>query len=332
MEQFRAQRMLRLGLLSALAGGIVGYLAINVPVYNAAMSPVLMGFERRRHWVVAVVGLAIVIAGDALTVWLVARRRAGRGTRPSPMLGRPLGDRRGQVPRALRIQRVPLPVLGLTAITSAALLALAVWLGKPLWERALFTLLPWLPVFFVEEIWRYEQYGFYSIFVAIAVLQTGHLAEHSVQVLQLYMHHGDLARSHGVFGQLDFETVHFYWDTAIWAGACMLVYRYRDNRWLWISWAFASIHEVEHIYLYWVNKIHFAFYARGGIFGILGKGGLIGSPLARPYLHFVYNFLVVVPMLVGFWDQTREIERQHRSRAAPPPAERPVREPVGAPA
>ena len=39
----------------------------------------------------------------------------------------------------------------------------------------------------------------------------------------------------------------------------------------------------------------------------MGNGGLIGSPVARPYLHFAYNFLVVVPMVLAFLDQTTTI-------------------------
>jgi hypothetical protein len=56
------------------------------------------------------------------------------------------------------------------------------------------------------------------------------------------------------------------------------------------------------------------FYAAGGFEGIMGYDGVIGSPLARPYLHFAYNFLVIVPMALAFWDETKRV------RSAWPPA------------
>ena len=118
----------------------------------------------------------------------------------------------------------------------------------------------------------------------------------------------DLARSHGVFGRLDFETVHFIWDSAVWVLLCVVLTRFaRGNRWLWVAFAAASIHEVEHLYLFWVYNVDPWFYFHGGLAGIMGNGGLIGSPLARPYLHFAYNFIVVVPMVCAFVDQTKRV-------------------------
>jgi hypothetical protein len=53
---------------------------------------------------------------------------------------------------------------------------------------------------------------------------------------------------------------------------------------------------------------HPAFYAAGGFAGIMGSGGVICSPLARPYLHFAYNVIVIVPMFLALWDQARGLE------------------------
>jgi hypothetical protein len=57
------------------------------------------------------------------------------------------------------------------------------------------------------------------------------------------------------------------------------------------------------MYLYYVFLTDYTYYMEGGLAGIMGKGGVIGSPLFRPYLHFFYNFLVTVPMLIGLWMQ-----------------------------
>jgi hypothetical protein len=49
----------------------------------------------------------------------------------------------------------------------------------------------------------------------------------------------------------------------------------------------------------------------------MGNGGVIGSPLARPYLHFAYNFIVVVPMTMAFWDETRHAQAEWVEREGP---------------
>jgi hypothetical protein len=157
-----------------------------------------------------------------------------------------------------------------------------------------------------EGMSKYRRYGFFAFFYAIVLLQQAHMGEHSVQVLQLLLTHGDLARSHGVFGQLDFELVHFVFDGAVWLALGVLVCVFRGrNRWLWVALAAASLHEVEHLYVFWLHLAHPGFYALGGFEGIMGAGGLVGSPLARPYLHFAYNLIVVVPMVVALYDQSR---------------------------
>jgi hypothetical protein len=50
-------------------------------------------------------------------------------------------------------------------------------------------------------------------------------------------------------------------------------------------------------------------YISGGASGIMGHHGLIGSPLDRPYLHYAYNFIEFVPMLIAFWDEARRLDR-----------------------
>jgi hypothetical protein len=187
----------------------------------------------------------------------------------------------------------------------------------PLYVIVLAALIPVIPLLFFEEIWKYEHYGFYAILLAIVFLQLGHLGEHLTQVIQLIANSGDVSRSHGVFGALDFEDVHFVWDTSVWIGASILIYKFPRNKWLWISWAFASLHEVEHLFLFIVVKVDQNYYLHGGLAGIMGRGGIIGSPLPRPYLHFFYNFMVVIPLLVGFWDQTRHAFEQHLKKALP---------------
>jgi len=146
----------------------------------------------------------------------------------------------------------------------------------------------------------------------VTLFQIGHMGEHTTQVIQLLINDGQLEFSHGVFGQLDFETVHFTWDSLTWLSVGALLYRFsRGNRWLWVAFAATSLHQVEHFYLFGVYYEDFLFYENGGLAGIMGNGGLIGSPIARPYLHFSYNFLVVLPLVLAFWDQTKRVYDRH---------------------
>jgi hypothetical protein len=321
---FTPRRILRLGVLVALVAGFLAYVTRAVPVVDAARQPVLTRDQVMLHWSVALRGLLIVLAGDLVVlsaVWRRARRERAQAV-PEEEVAR--AEPASGWPRVLRFQRVPVPVLAAAGLASAGALLLGFIEHVPLWEKALWALAPLAPVALWEGRWKYRHYGVFAVFLGIAVLQVGHLLEHTSQVSELLVNHGDLTKSHGIFGQLDFETVHFFWDTGVWTGSGILLYLFRRNPWLWISWTAASLHEVEHMYLFWVEKVHFAFWAHGGLFGIMGNGGLIGSPLSRPYLHFAYNFVVVVPMLIALFDQARSVrdrrpdEASDRSRRGEP--------------
>jgi len=212
----------------------------------------------------------------------------------------------------LRLERVPPKAVLIAAAASLTLLIAGLSQRYAMWVPVGFALLPWIPLVAAETIWKYEHYGLWAIFGVVVLLQIGHMGEHTVQVTQLLLYDGRLAQSHGVFGQLDFETIHFFWDSAIWLVLGLVFTRFAPgNRWLWIAFIAASLHEVEHLYLYWIYSADPAFYLHGGLEGIMGNGGLIGSPLARPYLHFTYNFLVVVPMVCAFLDQTKRVSDRH---------------------
>ena len=69
-----------------------------------------------------------------------------------------------------------------------------------------------------------------------------------------------------------------------------------------VAFIAASLHEVEHLYLFWMHIFDNNMYLSGGFNGIMGDEGMIGSPLDRPYLHYTYNLIVFVPMLIAIWD------------------------------
>lgn len=311
----RVTNVRTLGLLALLGagGGLVAYMTVRVPlvvpladgsslVFSPGAPSPLSRAEATRYWVAALVALLLVLAVDGLVVALAKRRRR----RPAPS-----GETRGADPTSppgpLRLERVSPRAVAIAVGASVAVMTAALVAAYPLWVAALAGLVPLLPLYCLEAVSKYRRYPLWTILGTIVLLQIGHMGEHTVQVGQLLATDGHLARSHGVFGQLDFELVHFVWDTAVWLSVCLLLYHLGSrSRWLVVAFVAASLHEVEHVYLFWLYMFHYRFYMEGGLEGILGYGGVLGSPLARPYLHFAYNLLVVVPMTLAFWDYTRK--------------------------
>lgn len=162
----------------------------------------------------------------------------------------------------------------------------------------------------------------------------------------------------GVFGQFDFEPIHLVWDTLVWLGGLLLLAKFPRNTWLWVAVAFASLHEVEHLFLGWTylvepylgstypilgtqwattadgnivtahpagkETINVDFYHAGGLTGIMGKNGLVENLLGtsgrfplRPYLHFIYNSLVVIPTVIAFLVQARRAYDEYLAEALP---------------
>jgi hypothetical protein len=316
----------------AVAGGVLTFGVMHIPVKMA----ILPQSQRGDYSWVASGGAALVIVVTLAWVTLLRLRflaapdadTSATGQRPAHQAG--VSDNAGTRSKVLAPLAVLRPELVRTrVIVVTALVALGMVIGSalmawPAWAIVSAAVIPWIPVFFIEGIRKYRHYGLYAVFGAITLLQIGHLGEHSVQVGQVFMTNGDLARSHGVFGQLDFETVHFTWDSIVWLGLGVLLARFGGtNKWLWLSFAAASLHEIEHLYLFFVYRVDPAFYASGGLAGIMGRGGVVGSPLARPYLHFAYNVLVIVPLVFAFWDQTVRVYRSERvtpAHAASDPA------------
>jgi hypothetical protein len=294
--------------------------------------------------------------------------------------------------RFVSFRRIPLKVVIVTALASWVLQIYAILEGQPLWVIILFTLVPWLPLIVFEGLWKYEHYSWIAVFAVVTALQVGHMAEHTMQVVQLGVLDGTLAcpppetpsgnfatravmpneagqpavgpdgqpvvgpTACGVLGFLDFETIHLIWDTLVWLGALWLLAKFPRNVWLWIAMIFASIHEVEHLFLgyiwffetgtpfsypkqLWETSVEgnivtahpigietapATFYEAGGKAGILARNGMVetfvgtrDSFLPRPYLHFGYNLLVVIPTVIGFLTQVRKAYDQHLAKALP---------------
>ena len=93
----------------------------------------------------------------------------------------------------LTFKRVPMKLVVITALTSYALQMGMIVMGQPLYIIAFYTLLPWIPVFLFESLWKVEHYQWIAVFAIITALQVGHLGEHLAQVGALSVVTGTLA-------------------------------------------------------------------------------------------------------------------------------------------
>ncbi|HWI08017.1 MAG TPA: hypothetical protein VNT54_10920 [Solirubrobacteraceae bacterium] len=307
------RRLMGVAIVTEIVAVALAYMAIYVPV----LGPKLTRDEVNRHWVAAVVSAIVVVCFGYYIVRTTLRARRILG--PSTEGVRVRSDERlPRIPHALRFERVPGRWQRIAAAISLATLPVTIGLGDGrLWLIWLALLAPWAPLVVMEARFKFSVNAVFASFGLMVILQSLHMVEHSTQVVQLAVTGGALADSHGVIGQLDFETVHFFADTALWISLGLLAVILRGrNVWLWVAFVAASLHEIEHLYLFWLYVVEHTVYLSGGAAGIMGQYGLIGSPLDRPYLHYTYNFIVSVPLLLAFWDQARYVDRTRSQPSA----------------
>jgi hypothetical protein len=301
------RRLMGVAVVGEVVAVFLAYMAVYVPV----LGPKLTREEATRHWFAAIVAAAVVAIWATFVVRtaLRARRASAPGTTA-------VAEHEGRLPRipyALRFERVPSMWIRAALAFSVATIPFSVAFGASLWLAWLAILAPWWTIITLEARHKHARDAMFAIFGLLVILQLLHMVEHSTQLAQLVITGGALAKSHGVIGQLDFETVHFVADTTLWLSLGLLAINFKGrNTWLWVAFAAASLHQIEHLYLFWMYVGEHTVYLSGGAAGIMGHYGLIGSPLDRPYLHYTYNFIVIVPMLIAFWDEARRVDRDHR--------------------
>jgi len=308
------RRFMGLAIVVDVVALALAYIAVTVPIGG----PQLTSGEVNEHWLVAVGAAIVVLIG---TTFVIVRTLRLRRRFPDELAGpraATAAEVRDQprIPRSLRFEITSRRTIVIARVISLAAVPVAMVIGAPFWLAWFTVLAPWIAPVALEARWKYARYGVFALFALMGLLQLLHMVEHSVQVGQLVATSGDLSRSHGLFGQLDFELVHFVTDSLLWIGLGLLIMVLRGrNAWLWVAFVAASLHEVEHLYLFWQHLFDTNFYLSGGFSGIMGHHGLIGSPLDRPYLHYTYNLIVFVPMLIAIWDEARHIDRVHAPAA-----------------
>lgn len=299
-----------IAIVTEITAVFLAYLVVNRPV----VGPKLTREEALQHWPAALIGALIVALGVLFVVRETMRARRLDPVAHAPAAPMPGGEPR--IPRSLLVERVPKRWVVAAAAISLATIPLSFILGASLPAGWLALLAPWMPIVAIEAKWKLARDTIFACFGLLVILQLLHMVEHSVQVGQLVATNGALADSHGIFGQLDFELVHFVTDTTLWIALGLLVIIFKGrNAWLLVAFAAAALHQVEHFYLFWLNQADNDLYLAGGVAGIMGSDGLIGSPLDRPYLHYTYNFIVFVPMVIAVWDEARRVDREKLRRS-----------------
>ena len=161
----------------------------------------------------------------------------------------------------------------------------------------------------------------------------------------------------GVFGQLDIEVVHLVFELFGWVVTGILLLQFPRSVGLWIAMSFLIIHTVEHVFIsytyffdteavyagmkqLWATVADgsivtaypagkeaglVSFYDVAGKFGIVAQNGLLGTYFpglnaslpTRPYLHFYYNMLVVVPTTIAYFVVARQAYDKYLAQALP---------------
>jgi hypothetical protein len=139
----------------------------------------------------------------------------------------------------------------------------------------------------------------------LAVSQSAHLVEHIAQMVQIHALHLTGASAQGIVGPLNIEWVHFSWNALILITLLVLLPRFRTNPWLIAVTPLAAWHFVEH-------SVMIATYLQTGVSGtpgLLSSGGLLfgGLPISRPDLHFLYNLVETVPLLIAWVVEVRRV-------------------------
>jgi len=219
--------------------------------------------------------------------------------------------------RMISIHSVPLPFILLTAVISVGLVT-TFWLGWAIWQVAILVIFAWLPLFFLKTVSIQRQYGWLAFFFILVVTQGAHVLEHVAQMVQIHLLGFSGLQARGIIGMLDIEWVHFIWNSWVLLCAVLLVFLFRKNPWLWVLLVISVWHEMEHAYIMSV----FLRTSHIGAPGLLARGGAIGGglPLSRPDLHFFYNFLEEIVLIIAYLYQ---IQRLPRSEEIPHPTRSP---------
>lgn len=204
----------------------------------------------------------------------------------------------------ISLHRVPLFSVILTCIISLGLMY-TLALSWTMWLVALLIALAWLPIFLLKTISLYREYRWFALFFVLVVTQGAHLLEHFVQVLQIHVLGTSIARANGIIGIFNTEWIHFVWNIWVLVFVILFLFLFRRNPWLKVLLIASTWHAIEHCYILY----EYLRTGVNGLPGLLAQGGAIagGLPIIRPDLHFLYNLVEEVLLVIAYLHQLRQI-------------------------
>jgi hypothetical protein len=216
------------------------------------------------------------------------------------------------------VHRVPPGKIVLTAFGSYLIVGLSWLAGAPVWVAFPLSILPWLPIAFLEVEWTYEHYGWFVLFFVMALVQTIHYSEHMIEVIQVHIFNTPIPQALALFSQLNVEGVHFFGDSFLTLGTLALIYRFPRNPWLWVALPFQIAHQAEHTYLFWQHFVN-GYPAGGpGLLASSARGdGAIAGLMDRPDLHWIYNTLYTIPFVTALIYQLKRTYDESLDEAFP---------------
>lgn len=218
--------------------------------------------------------------------------------------------------------RLPLFSVILTCIVSLGLMY-TLALSWKMWLVALLVALVWLPIFLLKMVSLYREYRWLALIFVLVVTQGAHLLEHFVQMLQLHVLGVSVARANGIISIFNTEWIHFIWNTWVLVFATLFLFLFRRNPWLKVLFVASIWHAIEHSYILY-ESIRTGI---TGLPGLLAQGGAIagGLPIIRPDLHFLYNLVEEVLLVIAYLYQIRQIQAwqtNHANSISPSPRSR----------
>ncbi len=236
----------------------------------------------------------------------------------------PSGLKPDTIWKKFNVHKVPPGKIVLTAFGSYLIVALA-WLGgAPIWLAFGLSLIPWVPIAFIEVEWTYKHYGWFVIFFVMAIVQTIHYSEHCIEVIQVHIFNTPVPQALAIFSKLNVEGVHFFGDTFLSIGTMALLWKFPRNPWLWVAAPFQIFHQAEHTFLFFEHVL-WGYPAGGpGLFAFkpaaMGNpqlNGALGSWLNRPDLHWIYNTLYTIPFVIALVYQLKRTYDEALDEAFP---------------
>jgi hypothetical protein len=157
----------------------------------------------------------------------------------------------------------------------------------------------------VTITWLRRRGSLQIVFDAFLGVQALHLGEHLAQIAQIYLWGWPPALARGVVASLDVEKVHAVWNLGVLIALAWLLRRAPRSGWLVATFAWATLHTIEHAYLV-TGALLSGLESQPGILGLNGLLARSGIDIpgitawTRPTVHLAWNAVEVALLLAAY--------------------------------